>query len=91
MYVYEAVYVLAVPELNGLLRKIASRCQFLRKSCKEFSIMTFYDFLKFLYSEKVKNFCEIFTVDLSYIVKFMFSKKATQTDKIFTVDLTFTK
>ena len=41
MYVYEAVYVLAVPELNGLLilmeRKLhpESRCQFLKKNGRE--------------------------------------------------------
>ena len=61
MYVYEAVYVLAVPELNGLLilmeRKLhpESRCQFLKKMGEKFSIMTFYDYLQFLYSEKAQK------------------------------------
>ena len=55
MFMKLFMYYLAVTELNGLLEKIASRCQFLKKSEKKFSIMTFYDYLKFLYSEKAKT------------------------------------
>ena len=45
--------------------------------------------VKFIYFEKATKFCEISTVDLSYVVKFMLSKKATKIDEIYTVNLTF--
>ena len=37
--------------------------------------------IKFIYSEKASNFCEISTIDLSYIVKFGYSEKATKFEK----------
>ena len=48
-----------------------------------------YDRLKFIYSEKATNFCEISTVDLCYVVKFIYFEKATQFCEISTLLLSY--
>ena len=52
--------------------------------------MNSYDLVKFIYSEKVTKFCEIYTVDLSYVVPVKSTVEISQNFEAFSEYMNFT-